>query len=222
MSCKKLLLAPGEYLLSIAIWDKNETLAFDYHNTYYNLTVLGRNICNELLNIPFEFSPSKYIYRFFYNRNICLPDLSILNAKWGKRLEASGIKVESVKLLNSCGEEKDVFVTNESVQIIVNLNSSITLRQKLYLWVGFYRDDNIYCQGITGLLGRYKNFRIVFPKFALLPGGYKYSFGIWDKKNREFLILHHGIYNFRMIFSQEDHGTVYLEHRWKWELPKIK
>jgi len=208
----KLLLAPGEYRISVAIWDKFETLAFNYHEGCYKLTVSGNhNAGNELLNIPCQFYPRHYIK--FGNHKI---DLSTLNDQWGKKIETGAAKIESVKLLNNLGEEKDCFMTNESVKLIINFARSTNFDKNYYLWAGLYREDGIYCQGITRLLGRSQGYEIAFPKLPLLPGGYKISLGIWDKGQKKFIMCHHGTYPFQMVSDREDHGTVYLEHSWNW------
>ena len=221
LNIKSLLLATGEYCVSVAVWDKNETLAFDYHEGYYKLTIVGNHrVRNELLNIPFRVYPKNFIN--FRKKSMDNLDLSILNDKWGKKMETEAVKLESVKLLNNLGEEKDTFMTNESVNLIINFSKLINYDKNFYLWVGLYRDDGIYCQGITQPVSNDRNYSILFPKMSLLPGGYRISLGIWDNGQKKFIICHHAIYPFRMIFNQEDHGTIYLEHNWKWKLPIAK
>lgn len=214
----KLLLAPGEYRVSIAIWDKFETLAFDYHEGYYRLTVTGyHNLGNELLNMAFSFFPRSY--KNFEKGSI---DLSILSDRWGQKIGTDPVKIESVKLLNNLGEEKNTFMTDEPVKLIINFNTLINRDKDSLLWVGLYRDDGIYCQGIVQALNRSQGCEIVFPKLPLLPGGYRISLGIWDSRLQKFNLCHHAVYPFRMVFNQEDHGTVYLEHNWNWKLPRAK
>ncbi|MFH1441767.1 MAG: Wzt carbohydrate-binding domain-containing protein [Candidatus Omnitrophota bacterium] len=197
---KKILLAPGEYKLSIAVWDKNETIAYDYHNGCYKLTIKGReNNPKELLNIPAKISYAKNSYR----RNDNPP-------------EPKKTGTISLKCFNSANKEKNTFLTNEPVRMLVNF-SKITLlyQKKLYFWIGIYRDDGIYCQSITHRINNNKNSQIFFPKLALLPGKYNISAGIWDKLNKKFIICQHGIYSFQMVFNKQDHGTVYLAHKWE-------
>jgi ABC-type polysaccharide/polyol phosphate transport system ATPase subunit len=215
LNCPKLLLAPGEYKISVAIWDKNEILAFDYHNGCYQLTITGeQNHQNELLNLQFEIDPRNYIK--FKKQKLIIPDLSILKDNWGKKLESPKIQLDSIKFLNYLGEEKNVFLTNESVKLLINFSKIVNLDKNHYLWVGLYRDDGVYCQGIIQMLNKDKNFWILFPKLPLLPGGYRVSFGIWDGIYRKFIMYHHACYSLQMVFNQEDHGTVYLEHTWHW------
>lgn len=219
---RRVLLAPGEYRISVAIWDKNETLAFDYHNGYYTLIIKGDNRRSELLHIPFKLSHKKHICNslIFAGKNKCNLDLSSLDGQWQKSTESKEINIASLKLMNADGEEKQVFITNEPVRLRIDFTNLAVPDKNSYLWVGLYRDDQIYCQEITALFQKTKNFIISFPKFFLLPGSYRISVGIWDNKRRKFIMSHHGIYQFRMVFTKEDHGTVYLEHKWKWRVVK--
>jgi len=204
---KRALLAPGVYRISVAIWDKNEAIAFDYHAGYYELTIKGSKGTNALLNMPFKFAPEGFK---------CTPDLTLLENKWEQRSEAKVINIDSIKLLNRLGEEKNTFMTNEPVKLSINFSPLNGCNKDPYLWVGIYRDDGIYCQGITTLLGENKDFSIFFPKLPLLPGDYRVSVGIWDNLLKEFLVYEHGIYAFKMLFDRQDHGTIYLEHKWRW------
>jgi len=86
--------------------------------------------------------------------------------------------------------------------------------------LGIYREDGIYCQGITGKVAGRSSFICRFPKLLLLHGKYRFSAGIWDEGARDFLVCHHGIYPLRMGFNRPDHGTIYLEHQWQWRLPE--
>jgi len=76
--------------------DKFETLAYDYHDGYYNLVIKGRpNPENALLELPVRV---KYM-----NANTMAP---------------------VIKLFNALGEEKNVFRTNETVKCVINLAES--------------------------------------------------------------------------------------------------
>jgi len=215
----KLLLAPGEYLVSLAIWDKNETLAFDHHNGCYRLIVKGRsNRQKELLNIRYRINSLGFITRLVYlfkKKYKHQPDLSLLNDAWNNRLDVKGFDVRSVKMFNSKGEEKNIFMTNEAVKLVIDFINLKGKHKNACLWVGIYRDDGVYCQGINvPLTGNTLN--ISFPELSLLPGSYKISFGIWDIQKRCFLMYHHAVYPFKMVFNKQDHGTVYLKHKWGW------
>lgn len=68
---KKMLLAPGEYRVSVAIWDKFETVAYDYHNGCYILTVTGYdNKDNKLLNMSCVLRPIKEVAKARQEKNV--------------------------------------------------------------------------------------------------------------------------------------------------------
>ena len=178
LSYKKLLLAPGEYFFSVAIWDKNETLAFDYHDGCYKLTVGGhKNRKGTLINLPFKLS---YAVSGLINSNLTM----------------------SIKLSDSQGKEKDTFITNQSLRIKFNFSNLSAQNKNSYVNLSIFRDDGVLCQEITAIIKRNEELSILFPNLGLLPGGYQVSVG-------------EVIYPFRMVFNQEDHGTVYLEHSWR-------
>lgn len=221
LNYRKVLLAPGEYRISIAIWDKNETLAFDYHYGYYKLMVTGyNNDENELLNIPFRFNLMNAIDKLILLQRRSAFNLSQLADKWGERFEDNNNTIKSIKFLNSLDEKKDFFMTDELVKINITFNDLKIENKKYWLWIGIYREDKIYCQGFSRKIS-YKNKKIalVFPRLKLLPGAYKISIGIWDNERKEFIAYHHGIYPLKVVFSRNDHGTVFLEHKWKMKLP---
>ncbi len=210
LNFRKLILAPGDYRISVAIWDKFETLAYNYHNGCYPLTIKGReNKTNELLNIPFITWPKKAID--FKKVNL---DLKILEGHWGEKRDCQRIRLDQVKFFDKQGQEKNSFHTNDFVKLVIKFTGIEEVRQDNYLWVGFYRSDRVYCQGIIRKIAR--DCQVIFPHLPLLPGEYKVSLGVWNEKKREFLMFHHGIYPIRMVFNREDHGTVYSQHSWKW------
>ncbi|MFC1631383.1 ABC transporter ATP-binding protein [Candidatus Omnitrophota bacterium] len=200
----KLLLAPGEYYFSVAIWDENETLAFAYHNGCYKLTVTGfENTSNELLNMSLESAGE-----------LSLPNSGLIN-----KVDSAQVKLESVKLFNVQDQEQSILQTNQPAKLAVRFNNYTFLNKNTYLWVGIYRDDGIYCQGITKLVTKDKDFQLKFARLPLLPGGYVISLGVWDNSKRHFLFCHQNVRTFKMVFDRQDHGTVYLKHKWRLVLP---
>jgi hypothetical protein len=164
-----LILAPGSYRLSVAIWDKHEALAFDYHNGVYKFEVCGvAALGSELIN-------AKYRIREI---NHSLP--------------------EAVSMIDCTGIKKGTFFTNQRVNILLNGESLGKIM--------IMRDDGICCQSIALPQRNSQGLVVVFKEFPFLPGGYQVASGKDALK-------------FRMVFSKEDHGTVYLNHKWKWRLP---
>jgi lipopolysaccharide transport system ATP-binding protein len=218
----RLLLAPGEYKVSIAVWDKNEALAFDHHYGYYELRVTGEdNKKGGFLNMPYKIScpglGSRLLTFFASKKSKADINLDLLQGKFGQTLDNNNIKVECVKFLDHTGNCKDIFMTNARVKFNIGLDFKKSINKGLYLWIGIYRDDGIYCQGVTMPLRDCKDYSILFQEFSLLPGLYRVSIGIWDSVGFKFLIYQHGVYGLKMVFDKPDHGTIYLEHKWRWE-----
>lgn len=219
----KILLAPGEYRISVAVWDRNETVAFNYRSGYYRLTIEGPGIKkNELLDIPYGFQPGNFPGRINLPEAKEAVECDVLSKQWGKTIASEGIKLESVRIFDAHNKETGILFTNIPAKITINFSCAPMPGVRLYVWVGIYRDDGIYCQGIYKKFGKGKSFSIRFPRFSLLPGGYKISVGVWDNARHSFIIRHHGLYPFRMVFNQQDHGTIYLRHKWSWSIPKSK
>lgn len=185
-----ILLAPGSYRVSVAIWDKNEKLAFDYHNGFYKLEISGfDNADNELLNMPHRISAINHSSH-----------------------PADGAIVE---LRDASDREKNIFVTNQPLRLTIFPGFNHMKNKSLVLWAGIYRSDGIYCQGITADLKKDKNLTVFFPKISLLPGSYNISIRVLDSSRQKTLTRHDSISSFRMVFNKQDHGTLFMEHEWK-------
>ncbi|MFA5163745.1 MAG: hypothetical protein WC441_04510, partial [Patescibacteria group bacterium] len=59
----------------------------------------------------------------------------------------------------------------------------------------------------------------VYPRFPLLSGKYYLSIGLLKNRIAEPVFYKHRASTFQMSFAGDDHGTVYLEHGWKYKLP---
>jgi lipopolysaccharide transport system ATP-binding protein len=217
-----LALAPGDYKISIAIWDKSEALAFDHHYGCYDLRVTGPdNKKGALLNMPFEIRLPGIGRRFisFFARHSNATDIhpDLSQDEFGHTLDGNSVGVAYVKCLDHDGNKKDIFMTNERVTFAIGLNFKKPLDKSLSVWFGMYRDDGIYCQGVTMPLRNRKSHCLLFPKLSLLPGQYRISIGVWDPVEGKFLMYRHGVYPLKMVFDKKDHGTVYMDHTWQWE-----
>jgi lipopolysaccharide transport system ATP-binding protein len=209
---KELLLAPGEYKISVAIWDKKETLPFDYHSGCYDLKVLGSNAAGELLKIPCK-----------VNGRPSMPG-EMIPAFGGRKdtdrgeIEGMGFKIASAKWVDAHGVSKDVLRTREAATLKIDVLDTMSRKEESYLWAGLFREDDVYCQGFVAPLRGGQCYNFVFRELPLLPGGYKISVGAWSAPAQKFLELWDNAVSFKMVFDKEDHGTVYLKHDWKWKL----
>ncbi|MDD2751770.1 MAG: Wzt carbohydrate-binding domain-containing protein [Candidatus Omnitrophica bacterium] len=212
---RSVLLAPGDYRVSVAIWDKNEAVAFNYHDGCYKLLIKGsRDINNQLLDMPLVSNPEPLPLLKEIN-----PDLGSLEESWGEKRESQETGPGYLKIYNSLNEGKNTFLTGELVKLSVGFPEMKKYGPQNYIWVGFYRDDRIFCQGITRRMERNAETKFLLRSLPLLPGQYRISFGLWDERQKKFLAFHHALYPLKMVFSRQDHGTVYLEHDWRVCLP---
>lgn len=200
---KRLALAPGRYRISVGVWDKNEALPFGYQEGYHRLVVTGNNLDNRLLDLAVI--PDK-------GHILGVGRLSIPQDD----VENQSVKIDSIKLLDASGRQRDIFFTNDPVELSVNFKNLKVMGNNCFLWIALYRDDDVYCQGFGIPVKSLISFGLKFPKLALLPGGYKFAIGIWDDFSKSFLSYNKCAYRFNMVFNRRDHGTVYLEHDWKW------
>lgn len=138
------ILAPGRYVVSVAVWDKDETLAFDYHDGCYSLEVRGGGASEAVLaRIP---------YKLRINRGI-------------KPSGEGGLRANAV----SFGAVPGIFRTCDPVAIRV-WPAAAGNDKKRGLSLSILRDDGVLCQGISIPGGSARE--IFFPKLPLLPGGY--------------------------------------------------
>jgi ABC-type polysaccharide/polyol phosphate transport system ATPase subunit len=214
---KELLLMPGTYYFSVAIWDEHEVFAFDYHKCRYKIEVIGEPSFGQLASLSSRWLASALPA---YSNGIDAPQLDYLADKWGTELKNNGASIESIKCLDNYGNEDSVFVTGKEIKIKADFKIDKTPAKNLILWLGVYRSDRIYCHGSTRPIAANDSEILIYPRMRLLPGGYNISAGIWDSSARRFIAYTHGIYPFNMISDKYDHGTVYMEHRWKWKIPK--
>lgn len=216
---KSLNLASGTYRFSVAIWDKKEILAYDYHPGFYRFEIFGYEGKGELLYLPHRWRPgnSNNSLRLAY----FIKDfrLDLLEDKWGKRDAGGSVEIEAVRFLDERGSLRDFFKTDELMEINIRFKTN-NQEENLYLWLGIFRKDKVYCYGAFKKLTKgEKEISLIYPKLQLLPGEYSVSIEIYEPSKSTPLVCHHGVYPFTVIFDKEDHGTVYLEHKWSWELP---
>jgi ABC-type polysaccharide/polyol phosphate transport system ATPase subunit len=222
LKCAELLLMPGVYYMSAAIWDKNETLAYDYHRCNYKLEVTGEAVSGQLLYLAHKW----YGFHFLPSLNgTHMPNLDCLVDKWGSQVNSASVAFESLRFLNNYGSKDSIFLMGREFKIKADFKIDASLQsavKNFVLWIGIYRSDGIYCHGsIKKVASCGANSEIlIYPKLKLLPGGYKVSMGIWDTNANSFLAYSHGAHSFNMISEKRDHGTVYLEHHWNWHIPK--
>lgn len=220
---KRLPLTSGKYYLAIAIWDKDEALAFDYHRCCYRIDIIGNSKKKTLLNIPHKWKP-RGLWEYIFGDGVLNEKVKLnkIEGRWGSIKKSEYFDLERVKLLDRYGREKDQFFTNDVLRINVEFNIlKENINKKIAIWIGLFRNDNIYCEGdIKKLNTNHNEVSLIYPELKLLPGKYNVSLGFIDLTDYSYIFFNHGRINFRVVFDRKDHGTVYIDHKWKWKIPR--
>lgn len=214
---KSLLLKPGQYRFSAAIWDKDELWAYDYHVGFYKFEIKGENEDNQLLNLNYKWEPDHLWQK------IKAPQLKEVDSFFGVNVQkqdkggSSDIEISSIELMDSSDNSKTSFSTGEDLKMRLRFRF-LKENRDYHLWLGLFRGDDIYCHGLTKQL-KEKELSLTYPKLPLLTGDYYFSIVIWQKDQKEPLLHRDKACVFKMFFLGQDHGTIYLDHSWKWKLP---
>lgn len=217
---KKVNLAAGQYRVSVGLWDKREVLPYSYHPGCYKFEITGQRVQGELLNLDYHWN-NGYYFSGLWDRAYPLGIFNIdsIEDRWRKKEDSSGTKIIAVEFSGGKSRSGPSYNTNQPIQIKVMLDIRDAGRN-IYLWVGIFRKDGIYCHGaVKKIYGKEKQISLAYPRLPLLPTQYLVSAGIWQNTDKVFLSLHHACYPFDTFFNKADHGIVYLEHEWKWKLP---
>lgn len=213
-----LSLKPGRYRFSAAVWDKDEFWAYDYHVGYYKFEVIGENSDAQLLNLKYRWQ-SDYWWQKFKKPQLEKTDIFFnLSEQWWDKTSSEHIEISSVELLGLSDNPKSIFYTGEDLKVKLQFKFLNKEPRDYYLWLGLFRGDDIYCHGVSRRL-KEESVSLIYPNLSLLSGDYYLSVGIWGGNQNEPLLYKHKASIFKISFLGKDHGTVYLEHSWKWELP---
>jgi len=219
---RDLLLAPGKYHLSIVIWEKDEKFAYSYHRGCYCIKIKGSQENSQLLSLPFSFRP--FSFKFLFNgKNGCFP-LQIKESLYCNEIIKDVPEIIKVNFMNKNYSAREEFITDEKfrVRITFDLHKIKPSKDSLRLWVGIFRSDGIYCHGaFRDLSWRDEEVILNYPQLKLLPGEYRVSVGIWGGKSKAIIAYSNKNHHFNVKFTKQDHGTVYLAHKWKWGFSNV-
>ena len=211
-------LQPGHYRLSVAIWDKNEMWAYDYHVGYYRFEIAGINKYQQLLQLAHKWERPLF-YKGLSARTQDMPTAVMNQCQKAQDIVASKGKVEflSSQLTDAFDAEKPLFNTGEDLKLKILFKAEDN-HSNCIVWAGMFRSDGIYCHSaLTGLHSC--ELKLVYNRLPLLTGDYYMSIAVWEEGQGHILCYKHKAACFKMLFMGEDHGTAYLRHSWKWRLP---
>lgn len=142
----------------------------------------------------------------------------------GETLRVSGTgeaRILQVQLMDETGVEKKQFRSGESVVVAVTFRTVEPIEDPIF-GVALFRNDGTYVYGPnTGFDDVFKGtwngvytFFLHYPEIALLAGTYRISVAIFDKGHVRAMAWHNQLYEFEIVQHVDDHGLVYLQHRW--------
>ena len=215
MAFPSFYLGPERYRISVAVWDKMETLAYDYHNACYPLTISGVVGNDALARLPFSrgLEGISSLASLCFMRNKPAKDVTV--DILSKDIDTGKITIDAINFSSRIPPRDGAFFTNDSVSCVIKLSCAKQELHYTWLWLGIYRSDGILCQKIfIPVAGG--SIRFKFPLFAFLPGSYRVALGLWQAEKNNFVLLKHHALVFRTVFDKPDHGTIYIPHSWNY------
>ena len=126
--------------------------------------------------------------------------------EWGRIEGTREVIIRSVKVLDKQGNETYCFQPNQDFIVKVDFFVKEKVKEP-HFGVAIFREDGVYCYGSNTLLDNhafdYLNegngwFNIRYNNFPFLPGFYRISVAIWDKKEVLAYCYHSGFYKFKI------------------------
>lgn len=191
----RFLLSSGTYFLSVAIWEKAEKYAYDYHSAFYKMRVTGED-CTHLFYQPYTINME-----------------GIKNTD--DTLNTAGYAIKA-KITDKYGKEKDVFKTEETLKISADISHNKKVSD---LFIRIYTDDDVLCFSMHKKLklslmwNRTKRVEFKVPELNLLTGRY-YIWAEIMNKNGKSLMHEKRLKGFTVFSEKKDHGIVYINHKW--------
>ncbi|MBU1006724.1 MAG: ABC transporter ATP-binding protein [Candidatus Omnitrophica bacterium] len=186
-----LLLSPGTYFISIAIWEREEVYAHDYHCAYYKLVIKGEG-AEDLFLQPYE----------------CKTEVVALNGRVSYEIELEAVDKRNKK--------QEVFGTGDLFKIMGSLSYD---RKTSDFFVKIYRKgDNVSCFSMrkplkSHLRGKTSaKIHFIIPELKLLTGNYNIIAELRDRKGS--VLARKDKTEFFVYSKRQDHGLVYLHHEW--------
>jgi len=136
------------------------------------------------------------------------------------------VEITNIQLLDSNGEEKEVFITGEELIVRIYFASYKKIEKSVF-GVAIYNSDGTYVYACNT---KYDNISVPelegegfvqykIPHLNLLSGSYLLTVGILEENLSVFYDILEKAFHFKVITSLHDHGMFYLEHIW--DLKKI-
>lgn len=215
---KSLNLAPGDYRVSVAIWDKKEVLAYSYHPALYKFRITGANPCSLLA-----------CYRPQWRLGDAqLPDdcrawsgfdPKVLTRDFKNKSGNQSSPVSQVEIADAEGVPKAAFDLGSPVTLRFRVDSALT-GKKFILAAGLFRRDGLLVHAsFRALTVSSEAVAVLYRDLNLLRGKYTFSIALWAEGSANPLFCHYGACFFEIKTDKPDHGCLFFEHDWQLCLP---
>jgi len=141
--------------------------------------------------------------------------------RWG----SSDVRIVQVRLLDSAGQEKQLFGVGEPLTVEMHYRAERRVDRPVF-GLAIHRSDGIHVTGPNTQLGGCEipwimgegRIRYTVPALPLLEGLYYVSISSHDWEDTNMYDYHDRLYPFRVLPSEgERYGVVTLEGKWDWE-----
>lgn len=131
------------------------------------------------------------------------------------------VAIENIMLLDKDGHVKHEFATGEEMTIRMELKASQRIKNPVF-GIAIHRMDGVYVYGMNTKIDEYiveeicgrEVIDLNIKTMNLLGGDYSVSAGVFMDGGLAPYDFRDKNYSFRMIDSSNEHGIVFLNHRW--------
>jgi ABC-type polysaccharide/polyol phosphate transport system ATPase subunit len=186
------ILNAGNYKVSVAIWDEEETDPFVYHCAYYDLEICSGSESQWLATLPFRIEKHAE------------PDVVD---------KSQAAFIEKFLILDGSLNEKEVFLTGEDLILDIWIKN----KQNKKLKIDLFKFNGVFCHSIEmGLEPQTKYKTIIkYSKIPLLSGDYTFKLSLQKEGKESQDVMSK---RFAIFSELRDHGTIYIPHIWEWDL----
>ena len=152
-------------------------------------------------------------------------DESRLHAANGTRWGTGRVQITQVRLLNSDGEETQLFKTGESLTVVLQYQAAERVEHPVF-GLAIHRSDGVHITGPNTRLGELEitsvegtgEISYSVDNLFLLEGAYVISAAVVSADDSEMYDYHDRLYPFRVraIENVDQYGVVTLGGRWGW------
>jgi len=138
-----------------------------------------------------------------------------------KRWGSQEIEIHNVKMIDSSGNEKYIYTSDESFSIEFDVNAKIE-EDDFVFGIGIFNTEGVQCYGTNTFIEDFKSrsisgkgkIKINVPALNLINGSYFLNVAVHKRDGYPF-DYHHFQYTFRVTSTYKDVGITRIPHNWE-------